>query len=78
MTLIMDINKANNEISWVIKMVESVKTKAQLEVVLKCFFLWDLKHESTNKQNPLKTSLKSKFWATYKTKETEFSYPLSI
>ena len=78
MTLIMDINKANNEISWVIKMIETVRTKEQLEVVLKCFLLWDMKHESINKQNPLKSSLKSKFWAVYKTKETEFSYPVSI
>lgn len=74
----MDINKANKEISWVIKMVESVKTKEQLEAVLKCFFLWDLKHDSTNKHNPLKSTLKSRFWAVYKTKETEFSYPVSV
>ena len=78
MTLIMDINKANKEISWVIKMVESVKTKEQLEAVLKCFFLWDLKHDSTNKHNPLKSALKSRFWAVYKTKETEFSYPVGV
>ncbi len=72
MTLIVDINKANKEISWVIKMIESVQTKQQLEVVLKCFLLWDLKHDATHNYNPLKSTLKSKFWAVYKTKETQF------
>lgn len=71
---VMDIKKANTELNWVIKMVDSVESKAQLEVALKCFFLWDLKHIADEKNKLQKSSLKSKFWSIYKTKESKFSY----
>ena len=74
----MDINKAKTEINWVIKLVESVTSKEQLECALKCFFLWDAKHCNGNRVNQLKSSLKSKFWAIYRTKESEFFYPTSV
>jgi hypothetical protein len=78
MELIMDINKAKNEINWVIKLVESVTSKEQLDCALKCFFLWDTKHVGGNKVNQMKSSLKCKFWAIYRTKESQFSYPTSV
>lgn len=67
----MDVTKAKNEMNWVIGVVKSVKTKNQLEIALKCFHLWDLKHPSTNDTKSEKSSLKSRFWSVYKNKELE-------
>jgi uncharacterized protein YeaC (DUF1315 family) len=75
MELIMDINKATSEINWVIKLVESVQSKEQLDTALKCFFLWESKHNANKSHHPLKSNMKSKFWASYRTKETQFSFP---
>jgi len=69
----MDTEKANKELNWVIRMVYSVKTKTQLEVALRCFFLWDLKHVTSIYDKTQKSAMKSKFWSIYKNKETQFS-----
>ena len=63
--------KVNTELNWVIKIVNSVKTKDQLDVALKCFLLWDMKH-SCEPRCEEKSMLKSKFWSIYKNKETNF------
>lgn len=73
MQIIMDINKVNQEMNWVIKLVKSVESKAQLDTALKCFFLWELKHNLNDCKNSITSPLKSKFWAIYKTKESQFS-----
>lgn len=75
MELIMDINKAKSEINWIIRMVNSVRSKDQLDTALKCYFLWELKHLSKNPNHPLRSILKSEFWACYKNKESQFSFP---
>ena len=77
MTKVMNITKANTELSWVIRLVNSVTTKEQLDTSLRCFFLWDLKHKSTFVSNQYKSTLKSKFWAIYKNKESQFSIPMN-
>jgi hypothetical protein len=75
MELIMDINKAKSEINWVMKLVESVQSKDQLNTALKCYFLWELKHLSKDCNHPSRTLLKSEFWACYRNKESQFSFP---
>lgn len=68
MEKLMDTNKAKKEISWVIKMVESVQTKEQLDTALKCYFLWEIKYPSIK-------NMKSEFWASFKNKESQISFP---
>lgn len=75
MQFTMDINKVKQEINWVIKLVNSVESKDQLEVALKCFFLWELKHNLSEFKNPFTSNLKGKFWAIYKNKESQFYIP---
>ena len=70
----MDIDKAKSEINWVIKLVESVQTKDQLHTALKCYLLWELKHIPKNSNHPIKFGLKSKFWACYRNKESQFYF----
>ena len=68
MTTIMNETKANQEMSWVLRILSSVNSKSQLETALKCFLLWDLKHS----QSSNKSELKGKFWALYRNKESQF------
>jgi hypothetical protein len=75
MEFIMEINKGKSEINWVIKMVNSVKSKEQLDTVLKCFLLWEIKHASKNSNHKINSVFKSEFWACYKNKESQFSFP---
>lgn len=78
MKLVMDINKAKSEINWVIRVVKSVKSREQLETALKCYFLWELKHFTEKKSHPLKSHLKSEFWACFRNKESQFSHVKDI
>lgn len=78
MELIMDISKAKSEINWVMKVLKSVKTKEQLETALKCYFLWELKYFQKKSSLPFGSMLKSEFWACYKNKESQFSFPSDI
>ena len=61
----------NTELNWVIKIVNSVKTKDQLDVALKCFLLWDIKHNCEPRCEE-KSQLKGVFWSIYKNKEANF------
>ena len=63
--------KVNTELNWVIKIVNSVKTKDQLDVALKCFLLWDMKPSCEPKCKE-KSHLKGVFWSIYKNKEANF------
>jgi len=78
MEQVMDINKAKTEINWVIRMVESVQSKEQLNTALKCYFLWEIKHASQNSNQKWNSLLKSEFWASYRNKESQFSFPQNL
>lgn len=76
MTLQMDKSILDIDTERILRIVESVQSKEQLEVALKCFFLFDIKHIPTNLTKPEKLFIsffKSKFWSIYKNKESKFS-----
>lgn len=74
------LEKANYELAWVVKIIESSKTKDHLQIGLNCFFLWEAKFQSKyyNISN-LSTYdyLKNKFWSVYKKKEQNFRSGIS-
>ena len=69
------LSKANRELDWVIKIVNSARTKEQLEMSLKCYGLWMTKFP-TEKQKKTEFSainyLQEKFWSRFKMKEQNF------
>lgn len=66
------LNKANDEINWIIKNVKSATSKNQLDSCLECFFLWDKKFKSDRFENPnvsARSYLKDKFWSSFSNKK---------
>jgi hypothetical protein len=73
----MNLNKAYKDYEWVIKVLNSVNSKCQLECVNKCFNLWETKYV-TDDISPCDDKmihlLRSRFWASFKNKELRFSH----
>lgn len=70
-----NLKTAFYEFEWVIRVMKSTETKTQLDVVYKCFNLWEQRHVSKNitKQELNKINgLRSNFWAMFKNKKLEF------
>lgn len=70
MTLIKKNSQIYNDAQKVIKIIESVKTKEQLDVALKFFYLFNAKYPN----KPETHYIKSKFWAIYKNKKVNFTF----
>jgi len=70
-----NLKTAFYEFEWVIRVMESAETKHQLDVVYKCFHLWEQKHVSKNitkvELNKI-NSLRSNFWVMFKNKNIKF------
>jgi hypothetical protein len=70
-----NLKTAFYEFEWVIRVMKSAETKHQLDVVYKCFHLWEQKHISKNitkiELNKI-NSLRSNFWAMFKNKNIKF------
>jgi hypothetical protein len=63
-----------SDLAWVIKVTKSAKSKEQLSISLKCFFLWEQKYKVVlEKFSKTKIHMRGSFWAIYKNKESEFS-----
>jgi len=81
MKLKVDIKTSVTDFNWVIRILNSSKTKDQLDVAFKCFTLWEEKHLnnslSTNDANLL-NSLRGKFWANFKNKNSRVSKPIVV
>ena len=63
------------DFEWLIRVLESAKSKTQMDTVLKCFELWEKKHfgnHLTISELSTMNRLKSNFWDTYKNKNTQF------
>ena len=72
MLINLDYGNANKDFDWVIRILNSAETSSQLEVVNRCFQLWEKKYTQeklTKIERSFMGSLKSKFWATFKNKE---------
>lgn len=74
----MVLKSAFNEFEWIIRILKSAKSKAHMDVVSKCFFLWEKKYEKTKFTTlELKkiNTLKSTYWAMFKNKNSKFVKP---
>ena len=72
MLIKLDYGNANEDFNWVLRVLNSAETPKQLEVVFRCFNLWEKKYTKeklTKIERSFISSLKSKFWATFKNKE---------
>jgi hypothetical protein len=67
--------KIIGDFEWVMKVLESAKSKNQMEVVEKCFRLWELKH-ITDRVSVLDmvsiNNLRRNFWVSFKNKNVKF------
>lgn len=63
-----------SDLAWVISIVKSVKSKEQLLISLKCFFLWEEKYKDVIDRLPnSQLPMRGVFWAIYRNKESQFS-----
>ena len=70
-----NLKTAFYEFEWVIRVMKSAETKSQLDVVYKCFNLWEQKHISQNiTETELSkiNKLRGDFWAKFKNKNLKF------
>jgi hypothetical protein len=75
MILQLNLKNAFQDFEWLIRILESAKSRTQMDTVLKCFELWEKKHfrnHLTISEQSTMNRLKSNFWATYKNKSTQF------
>lgn len=67
--------KIIEDFEWVMKVLESAQSKNQMEVVEKCFRLWELKH-ITDRVSVLDmvsiNNLRRNFWVSFKNKNVKF------
>jgi hypothetical protein len=71
----LNLKNAFQDFEWIIRVLESAKSKTQMDTVLKCFELWERKHignDLTVSELSTISRLKSNFWATYKNKNNQF------
>lgn len=61
---ILDLNR-------VIKIVESVNCKSQLDCALNCFLLWESKYKSIKLSKKERELIKKDFWIQFETKAKE-------
>jgi hypothetical protein len=75
MILQLNLKNAFQDFEWLIRILESAKSRTQMDTVLICFELWERKHfrnHLTISEQSTMNRLKSNFWATYKNKSTQF------
>jgi hypothetical protein len=67
--------KIIGDFEWVMKVLESAQSKNQMEVVEKCFRLWELKHitDSVSVLDMVSiNNLRRNFWVSFKNKNVKF------
>lgn len=67
--------KIIEDFEWVMKILESAQSEQQMEVVERCFRLWELKH-ITDRVSVLDmtsiNNLRRNFWVSFKNKNFKF------
>lgn len=64
-----------NDFKWVIRVLDSSENRDHMSTTLKCFDLWESKHNSKSLKKDDKeviTELKRKFWSKFVNKFTNF------
>ena len=70
----MTFKKVIGDFEWVMKILESAENKNQMDVVERCFRLWELKHVTKNVSVIDMASinnLRRNFWVVFKNKNTK-------
>jgi hypothetical protein len=69
----MRINEAIKDFEWVVRVLESAETKLQMESVMNCFNLWEVKYRRENfseTESSIVRRLKSNYWSLFKQKDS--------
>jgi hypothetical protein len=72
-----NMKSALNDYKWVVRILNSSKTKEHLECTEKCFNLWDKKYLSTEViglENKFLRRLRNNFWSNYHQKRISISF----
>jgi hypothetical protein len=75
MLIHLNYNSVNTDFNWIIRLLNSVETKNQMNVVLKCFELWEVKHVKkimSPSEKVFINNLRIRYWALFKTKNAKF------
>ena len=75
---LMTFKKVIVDFEWVMKILESAENKNQIDVVEKCFRLWEIKHITKNVSVIDMTSinnLRRNFWVVFKNKNITIGQP---
>jgi hypothetical protein len=75
-----NMKSALNDYKWVVRILNSSKTKEHLECTEKCFNLWDNKYLSTEViglENKFLRRLRNNFWSNYHQKRISISFKKS-
>jgi hypothetical protein len=70
----MTFKKVIGDFEWVMKILESAENKTQMDVVERCFRLWELKHITKNTSVIDMASinnLRRNFWVVFKNKNSK-------
>jgi hypothetical protein len=60
-----------DDLKWVIKVLDSSKSKEHMDTTLKCFKLWESKYVNellNQKEKKIVSELRSNFWSKFKNK----------
>lgn len=66
------MNKASDEMNWIIKNIKLATSENQLNSCLECFFLWDKKFKSDRFEDQnvsARSYLQQKFWSSFSIKK---------
>lgn len=75
MLITLNYNSVNEDFDWVLRILNSVEEESQMNVVSKCFELWEVKHINNNLNKFEKVfinNLRSKYWSQFKNKNARF------
>lgn len=69
------------EFNWVIRLLNSSETSDQMDVVSRCFQLWEnryVKNKLTKIEKSFISSLRAEYWSLFKNKKTRLVSPSII
>lgn len=73
--MIMNMTSAIRDFKWVLKLLQSSKSKAHLDTTLRCFRLWENKHTEgilTDEDADAVKHMRYQFWCFFKNKNSRF------
>jgi hypothetical protein len=76
-----NLTSALNDYKWVVRILNSSKTKEHLECTEKCFNLWDNKYFSSDivgLENRFLRRLRNNFWSNYHQKRISITFKKNL